>query len=247
MSDSDETLLRVSGLDSAVEGFQVTYDVDFTVHADSAVGYVGRNGAGKTTTFRSVMGLADILGGSIEFKGEELTDLRPEQVPQRGIGYQPEDRKLFTGMTIDENFRMPIWTLGDKRGIEDEDEAVEDVYDIFEELSERREAKVENLSGGQAKMVSIGRALALKPDLLILDEPLEGLAPIIVERLKGYIQEINDRGIAVLIAESNVQHVPDMVDELYVIERGEIFEHGDPEVVSQNRDVQELMQGSGNE
>lgn len=244
---SEDTLLRVSGLDSAVEGFQVTYGVDFTVEEASAVGYVGRNGAGKTTTFRSVMGLSDILAGSIEFNGEELTKLRPEQIPQRGIGYQPEDRKLFTGMTIDENFRMPIWTLGDKRGIEDEDKAVEDVYDIFEELSERREAKVENLSGGQAKMVSIGRALALKPDLLILDEPLEGLAPIIVERLKGYIQEINDMGIAVLIAESNVQHVPDMVDELYVIERGEIFEHGPPDEVSQKTEVQELMQGSGNE
>jgi len=243
---SKDALLRVSGLNSAVEGFQVTSDVDFTVEESSAVGYVGRNGAGKTTTFRSVMGLADILAGSIQFNSEELTNLRPEQIPQRGIGYQPEDRKLFTGMTIDENFRMPIWTLGDKRGIEDEEAAVEEVYDIFKELSERREAKVENLSGGQAKMVSIGRALALKPDLLILDEPLEGLAPIIVERLKSYIQQINDRGIAVLIAESNMQHVSDMVDKLYVIERGEIFEHGDPNEVSQKREVQELMQGSGN-
>ena len=244
---ADDTLLNVSDLSSAVEGFRVTHGVDFTVEEASAVGYVGRNGAGKTTTFRSVMGLSEILSGSVKFRGEELTELRPEQIPQRGIGYQPEDRKLFTGMTIDENFRMPIWTLGNKRGIDDEDKAVEDVYDIFEELSDRREAKVENLSGGQAKMVSIGRALALKPDLLILDEPLEGLAPIIVERLKGYIQDINEMGIAVLIAESNVQHVPDMVDELYVIERGEIFEHGDPHEVSQKRKVQELMQGSGNE
>jgi branched-chain amino acid transport system ATP-binding protein len=244
---ADNTLLRVSGLNAAVEGFQVTQGVDFSVEEDKAVGYVGRNGAGKTTTFRSVMGLADIMSGSIQFKGEEMTELRPEQIPQRGIGYQPEDRKLFTGMTIDENFRMPIWTLGDKRGIEDEDQAVEDVYEIFEELSDRREANVENLSGGQAKMVSIGRALALKPDLLILDEPLEGLAPIIVERLKDHIREINDRGIAVLIAESNVQHVPDMVDKLYVIERGEIFDSGDPEEVSQRKEVQELMQGSGQE
>ena len=244
---SDEPLLSVTDLDAAVEGFQVTYGVDLEVEAASAVGYVGRNGAGKTTTFRSVMGLAEILDGSIRFRGEELTDLRPEQIPQRGIGYQPEDRKLFTGMTVDENFRMPIWTLGDERGIDDEDRAVEDVYEIFEELSDRREANVENLSGGQAKMVSIGRALALKPDLLVLDEPLEGLAPIIVERLKGYIQKINDRGIAVLIAESNVQHVPEMVDELYVVERGEIVDHGDPAVVSQQREVQELMQGSGTE
>jgi branched-chain amino acid transport system ATP-binding protein len=244
--DADaETLLSVSNLDAAVEGFQVVYDVDFEVNAGEAVGYVGRNGAGKTTTFRSVMGLSEILSGSVTFRGEELTELRPEQIPRRGIGYQPEDRKLFTGMTIDENFRMPIWTLGDERGIEDEDAAVEDVYDIFEELSDRRNANVENLSGGQAKMVSIGRALALKPDLLILDEPLEGLAPIIVERLKEYIEEINDRGIAVLIAESNVEHVPEMVDQLYVLERGEIFDSGDPDVVSEKTAVQELMQGSG--
>lgn len=242
-----DTLLSVSGLDAAVEGFQVTYGVDLEVGEGQAVGYVGRNGAGKTTTFRGIMGLAEVLAGSVQFRGEELTELRAEQVPQRGIGYQPEDRKLFTGMTIDENFRIPIWTLGEKRGIEDEDAAVEDVYDIFEELADRREAKVENLSGGQAKMVSIGRALALKPDLLILDEPLEGLAPIIVERLKGHIREINDQGIAVLIAESNVEHLPEVVDELYVIERGEIFESGDPETVAGKREVQELMQGSGQE
>jgi branched-chain amino acid transport system ATP-binding protein len=244
---SDGPLLAVSGLDAAVEGFQVTYGVDLEIGEGQAVGYVGRNGAGKTTTFRAIMGLAEVLAGSIRFRGEELTELRAEQVPQRGIGYQPEDRRLFTGMTIDENFRMPIWTLGDKRGIDDEDAAVEDVYDIFEELSDRREANVENLSGGQAKMVSIGRALALKPDLLILDEPREGLAPIIVERLKGYIRQINDQGIAVLIAESNVEHLPEVVDELYVVERGEIFERGDPGTVSEKRAVQELMQGSGQE
>jgi len=94
-------------------------------------------------------------------------------------------------------------------------------------------------------MVAIGRALALQPDLLILDEPLEGLAPIIVENLKGYIQDINDRGIAVLIAESNVTHVPEIVDRLYVIERGEIVESGDPERVTQDDEIQKLMQGSG--
>ena len=242
-----EPLLEVANLDAAVQGFQVTHDLSFEVDSAQAVGYVGRNGAGKTTTFRGIMGLTEVLNGSIRFRGEELTTLRPEQIPRHGIGYQPEDRKLFTGMTIDENFRMPIWTLGDARGIEDEDAAVEDVYDIFEELSDRRNANVENLSGGQAKMVSIGRALSLKPDLLILDEPLEGLAPIIVERLKEYIQEINEMGIAVLIAESNVQHVPEMVDHLYVIERGEIFDQGDPLAVSQRTEVQELMQGSGEE
>jgi branched-chain amino acid transport system ATP-binding protein len=215
------------------------------VNAGEAVGLVGRNGAGKTTTFRSIMGLTEVRRGSVRFRGEELTAIRPELVPKRGIGYQPEDRKLFTGMTVDENFRLPIWTAGGARGIDDEDAGVEQVYDVLDELDDRRDAKVENLSGGQANMVAIGRALALQPDLLILDEPLEGLAPIIVENLKGYIQDINDRGIAVLIAESNVTHVPEIVDRLYVIERGEIVESGDPERVTQDDEIQKLMQGSG--
>ncbi|QLG62357.1 branched-chain amino acid ABC transporter ATP-binding protein [Halorarum salinum] len=240
-------LLAVRGLDAAVEGFQVTEGVSLTVDRGEAVGLVGRNGAGKTTTFRGIMGLAEVLGGSVEFRGEELTALRPELVPKRGIGYQPEDRKLFSGMSVDENFRLPIWSAGDARGIDDEDAVVEGVYDLLDELDDRRDANVENLSGGQAKMVAIGRALALDPDLLVLDEPLEGLAPIVVEKLKGYIEDINDRGIAVLIAESNVTHVPEIVDRLAVIERGEIVARGDPEAVVDDDELTKLMQGSGRE
>ncbi len=150
-------------------------------------------------------------------------------------------------MTVDENFRLPIWTSGKARGIDDEDAVIESVYDVLTELDDRRDAKVQNLSGGQAKMVAIGRALALQPDLLILDEPLEGLAPVVVESLKRYIREINDRDIAVLIAESNVTHVPDVVDRLYVIERGDIVASGDPEELAADEDIQKLMQGSGTE
>lgn len=240
---TDDPLLRVRGLDAAVQGFQVTDGLDLDVEAGQAVGLVGRNGAGKTTTFRGIMGLTDVRNGSVQFNGEELTKLRPELVPMRGVGYQPEDRKLFTGMSIEENFRLPIWTAGDVRGITDEDAVVEEVFGLLDELASRRDALVENLSGGQAKMVAIGRALALQPDLLILDEPLEGLAPIIVERLKGYIKEINDQGIAVLIAESNVTHVPEVVDELYIIERGEIVDHGDPQDLIEREEIQRLMQG----
>jgi branched-chain amino acid transport system ATP-binding protein len=244
-STTGDPLLAVRGLNAAVAGFQVTYDIDLDVQTGEAVGLVGRNGAGKTTTFRGIMGLANVLSGSVRYDGEELTDVRAELVPKRGIGYQPEDRRLFTGMSVEENFRLPIWTAGRERGIDDEDAVVEGIFDLLDELDERRDAKVENLSGGQAKMVAIGRALALQPDLLILDEPLEGLAPIIVERLKGYIEDINDRDIAVLIAESNVTHVPDIVDRLYVIERGEIVASGDPEALADDPEVQELMQGSG--
>ncbi|WP_424003382.1 ABC transporter ATP-binding protein [Haloarcula salina] len=244
---SADTLLSVRGLNAAVEGFQVTEDVDLDVNAGEAVGLVGRNGAGKTTTFRGIMGLTPVWSGSVRFRGEELTDIRSELVPKRGIGYQPEDRKLFTGMTVDENFRLPIWTSGAARGIDDEDAVIEEVYDVLTELDDRRDAKVQNLSGGQAKMVAIGRALALQPDLLILDEPLEGLAPVVVENLKRHIEAINDRGIAVLIAESNVTHVPDVVDRLYVIERGDVVASGDPDDLAADEEIQKLMQGSGTE
>jgi len=244
---SSEPLLSVRGLSAAVEGFQVTEDIDLDVNAGEAVGLVGRNGAGKTSTFRAIMGLTPVWNGSVKFRGEELTDIRSELIPKRGIGYQPEDRKLFTGMTVDENFRLPIWTSGKARGIDDEDAVIETVYDVLTELDDRRTAKVQNLSGGQAKMVAIGRALALQPDLLILDEPLEGLAPVVVESLKRYIRAINDRDIAVLIAESNVTHVPEVVDRLYVIERGDIVASGDPEELAADEDIQKLMQGSGAE
>ena len=244
---SSEPLLSVRGLNAAVEGFQVTEDIDLDVNAGEAVGLVGRNGAGKTSTFRAIMGLTPVRSGSVEFRGEELTDIRSELIPKRGIGYQPEDRKLFTGMTVDENFRLPIWTSGPARGIDDEDAVIESVYDVLTELDDRRDAKVQNLSGGQAKMVAIGRALALQPDLLILDEPLEGLAPVVVESLKRYIRAINDRDIAVLIAESNVTHVPEVVDRLYVLERGDIVDSGDPEELAADKEIQKLMQGSGAE
>jgi branched-chain amino acid transport system ATP-binding protein len=238
-------LLSVSGLDSAVEGFRVTYDVDLEVASGGAVGLVGMDGAGKTSTFRSIMGLTEVLEGSIQFKRTELTDLPADEVPHQGIGYQPEDRKLFTGMTVDENLRLPIWVANRSCNLADsEDEIIDGIYHLFNELAERRNAKVESLSGGQAKMASIGRALALQPDLLILDEPLEGLAPVVVENLKEYIAEINDRGVAVLIAESNFSHLNDIVDHLYVIERGEILARGPPDELASDPEIQNLMQGS---
>lgn len=238
-----QPLLELENNCAEVQGFQVTHDIDMTVNEGEAVALVGRNGAGKTSTFRGIMGLTPLIDGTVRFKGEDVTDIRPELIPTRGIGYQPENRDLFTGMTVEENFRLPIWTSGDARGIEDEDGMVESIFDLFEELDHRRDTEVQNLSGGQAKMCAIGRAMALNPELLILDEPLEGLAPIVVENLKAYIREIRDRGISVLVAESNASHVPEIVDRMYVIERGSIVTSGEPETLIQDPEIQELMQG----
>lgn len=242
---SGAPLLRLENVTASVADFEVTHDLNLTVEQGQAIGLVGRNGAGKTTTFRSIMGLAEVNSGSIVYDGHNLTSLPAESIPKLGIGYQPEDRKLFTGMSIEKNIRMPIWTAGDARGITDEDAVVEEVFDVFEELSDIRSQEVQTLSGGQAKMTAISRALALKPDLLILDEPLEGLAPVVVENIKEHIQNIIDSGVSVLVAESNASHIPDFVDRMYVIERGEIFAEGDPHDLRQDEDVQNLMQGSG--
>ena len=240
-----EPLLELENNYAMVEGFEVTHGIDLTVNEGEAVGLVGRNGAGKTSTFRGVMGLTPLKRGSVRYNGEELTELRAEVIPTRGIGYQPENRDLFTGMTVEENFRLPIWTSGKARGIDDEDAMVESIFDIFEELDHRRDTEVQNLSGGQAKMCAIGRAMALDPDLLMLDEPLEGLAPIVVENVKKYIHEIIDRGVSVLIAESNASHIPEIVDRMYVIERGAIVDSGDPKELMQDEEIQEMMQGGG--
>ena len=238
-----EQILELENNSALVEGFEVTNGIDLHVDEGESVALVGRNGAGKTSTFRGIMGLTPLAEGKVTFKGEDITDIRPESIPKRGIGYQPEGRDLFTGMTVEENFRLPIWTSGDSRGVDDEDEMVEYIFDIFEELEHRRDTEVQNLSGGQAKMCSIGRAMALNPDLLILDEPLEGLAPIIVENLKEYIQKIISQDISVLLAEANASHVPELVDRMYVIERGEIVDSGDPRELMDDPEIQELMQG----
>ncbi len=240
-----ESLLELENNHAMVQGFEVTHGIDLTVNEGEAVGLVGRNGAGKTSTFRGVMGLTPLREGSVRYAGEELTELRAEVIPTRGIGYQPENRDLFTGMSVEENFRLPIWTSGKARGIDDEDAMVESIFDIFDELDHRRDTEVQNLSGGQAKMCAIGRAMALDPDLLILDEPLEGLAPIVVENVKKYIHKIIDSGVSVLIAESNASHIPEIVDRMYVIERGAIVDSGDPAVLMKDEEIQEMMQGGG--
>lgn len=239
-----DSQLEITDLNATIENDPITHDLNLSVNEGESVGLVGRNGAGKTTTFRSVMGLTELDSGSIMFKQKELTKMKAKDIPHLGIGYQPEDRKLFTGMTIDQNLRLPIWTSKNKEVKRREEEIISNIFDIFPELKDHRSKEVQHLSGGQAKMTSIGRALSTEPELLILDEPLEGLAPVVVENLKSSLETITSgEEISVLIAESNVQHLVDIVDKLYVIERGEIVAQGDPSNLAKKKDIQKYMQG----
>lgn len=242
MSKNDH-LLMAENINISIGDAHIVDDLSISLDEGEAVGLFGRNGVGKTTTFQGIMGQKKLTSGSIQFKNTELTDIPPEKRANLGIGYQPEDRDLFTGMTVDENLRIPIWVANMQGKSKNEERIISEVYETFPELGNFKNLNVENLSGGQAKMTSIGRALAIEPDLLLLDEPLEGLAPTIVEDVKTIVNKINDQDIAVLLAEANLAHATELVDRAYIIDRGSVYDSGRVEELVGKTDIQNLLQG----
>jgi branched-chain amino acid transport system ATP-binding protein len=240
---NNSPLIKLEDVGVSVGSSQIIEDLNIEVDSGESVGLIGRNGAGKTTTLRGVMGQAEVTAGSIKFRQTELAEVSVEKRSRLGIGYQPEDRELFTGMTVDENFRLPIWVAEQHGEQRDEEKIISDIYEIFPQLSDFSDSNVENLSGGQAKMTAIGRALALQPDLLLLDEPLEGLAPTIVEDMKSVLTDIGEQGIAVLLAEANLSHASELVDRAYIIDRGQVHDSGSASKLVKKESVQNILQG----
>jgi branched-chain amino acid transport system ATP-binding protein len=201
---------------------------------------VGRNGAGKTTTFRTIMGFRKPAAGTIAFNDTSLLGLRPFQVARIGIGFAPEESEVFGELTVAENIAMPTWTLPDDRA----DRRIAEAYEVFPNLRRYMTRGGQALSGGERKMVSIARALALGPKLLLLDEPTEGLSPAIVPSIVEGLAKIRTHGRAVLIAESNIHPVPEFTDRLYVIERGEIIFEGRPADAVRHPAVARVIEGT---
>lgn len=218
-------MLTVRDLTVDIDGSRVLRGVSFYVGAGELVCLVGRNGAGKTTTLRTIMGFRRPLSGAIVFGESKLIGLRPYQIARLGIGFAPEESEVFGELTVAENIAMPTWSLRSEPAA---DRRIAEVYNVFPNLRRYADRGGQALSGGERKMVSIGRALALGPKLLLLDEPTEGLSPAIVPSIIDGVANIRARGHAVFIAESNIHHVPDFTDRLYVIERGEIIFAGRP-------------------
>jgi len=235
-------MLRASDLAVDIQGSRVLRGVSFEVNAGELICLVGRNGAGKTTTFRAVMGFRRPAAGTITFDGHDLVGLRPYQIARLGVGYSPEESEVFGELTVAENIAMPTWTV---HGGRDAQTRIDDAYRVFPRLEAYRERGGHALSGGERKMVSIARALALGPKLLLLDEPTEGLSPVIVPSIIDGLANIRALGHAVFIAESNIHHVPDMTDRLYVIERGEIIFAGDPAAARRDPAVARVIEGTG--
>jgi branched-chain amino acid transport system ATP-binding protein len=234
-------MLAVRDLVVDIQGSRVLRGVSFEVKAGELVCLVGRNGAGKTTSFRTIMGFRRPAAGSITFDGRNIVGRRPYQIARGGIGFAPEESEVFGELTVAENIAMPTWTCPGGR---DAQARINDAYAVFPRLERYRERGGDALSGGERKMVSIARALALDPKLLLLDEPTEGLSPAIVPSIVEGLANIRAFGHAVFIAESNIHHVPDFADRLYVIERGEILFAGKPKDARKDPAVARIIEGT---
>jgi branched-chain amino acid transport system ATP-binding protein len=219
---------------------QILRSISLTLGAGEAVCLVGRNGAGKTTTIDTIMGLLPVRSGVVRFKGQEVTRLPAHQRARLGIGYAPEDCGIFPDLTVEENFQITAWLGRDAAAGGKPDPTI---FSIFPEIKAFLTRRGLHLSGGQKKMLAITRALTLKPAILLLDEPFEGLAPVVVTRFIEAVRAIKALGVSVLIAESHVQNAGRIADRLYAIDRGEIIFAGRPAELLGKAEVMKTLHG----
>ena len=216
MLEFDDATVRLGGV-------RILRNVSFEVETAETLAMIGANGAGKTTTLRSVMGFTDVTG-SIRFDGEDLTKRRPSDRAGLGIGYAPEDRRLFSAFTVEENIAMPAQVL--RHSADEIEKRLDHVYDVLPELKEMADRPAGSVSGGQGKMVALGRALMVGSKLIMLDEPFQGLAPVLAERYGDALRRVRDadRSVTLVITESNPKLLKSFADRALIVERGEIRE-----------------------
>ena len=212
--------------------------VDLVLESGRVLGLLGRNGAGKTTTIRAVMGLVDDLRGSIRIEGTELTGLPAHRIPDYGIAYVPQGRRLFSEMTVEENLRV-----GALAGRREFTERLDFLLDLFPVLKDRMHTPARRLSGGQQQIVAMARALASGPRVLLLDEPTEGLQPSLVDRILETVSELRAAGTTMLLVEQKVEAALAVADRIAFIENGRIREHATPESLA--RDPEPLVRYVG--
>ena len=218
-------MLAIEALTVDIQMSRILRGISMRVAAGELACLVGRNGAGKTTTFRTIMGFLKPVSGAVRFEDRALVGMPTHRIAQLGVAYAPEESQVFGDLTVAENIELPTWTRPSGRGA---NARIDLAYEIFPKLRQFGKRGGNQLSGGERKMVSIARAIALDPRLLLLDEPFEGLSPAIIPSISDGIASIRKLGHGILMAESNVHHIPDYADSLYVLERGEIIYQGKP-------------------
>lgn len=222
-----ETLLTVQGLNAWYGAAHILFDVDLSVGQGEVVALLGRNGAGKSTTLKSIMGMLARYSASIQFMGRRIDGMKPYQIARLGLGYVPEDRRIFTDLTVSENLRSgkqparlwpdggaaPSWTT-------------QALFEHFPNLADMADRRGDQMSGGEQQMLSVARTLMGNPYLVLLDEPSEGVAPIIVESMVSMIRQLKQRGVSVVLSEQNIDFAALVCDRAYVLEKGQIRYEG---------------------
>jgi branched-chain amino acid transport system ATP-binding protein len=216
-------LLEVSHIDTYYVDSHILFDLSLTVEAGEVVCLLGRNGAGKTTTVRSIVGLTPPRDGAITLRGRDIVGLPPFRIARLGIGFVPEDRRVFPNLTVHENLEVARRTWGNGSASPWTEERV---FDLFPILRERRRQAGGTLSGGEQQMLTIARTLMGNPEILLLDEPSEGLAPIVVETLQEQLGRLKASGLTMVLAEQNVRFVSDLGDRVYILEKGMVRYQG---------------------
>ncbi|WP_299420457.1 ABC transporter ATP-binding protein [uncultured Shimia sp.] len=209
-------MLRLEGVSAGYGRAQVLREVSFEAQAGEILCLVGRNGAGKTTTVKAIMGLLPLMAGNVTLEGTVLSSLPAHFVPRHGIGYVPQGRRLFGGLTVAENLDVGRLTNGKDRLV------VEEVLSIFPRLAERFRQRANTLSGGEQQMLAMGRAMCLRPKVLLLDEPTEGLQPSMITAIRDATIRMRDQGIAVVLVEQRLDAIVELADHVALLENGQI-------------------------
>ncbi len=215
-------MLQFKNINVHIEGAQVLRDVNISIFHSSTVSIIGRNGAGKTTLFRAIMGLIKPTSGSIQYEGKELTRIDAHLRPGFGIGYSPEDRRILTSFTVEQNIKLPVKAV--RLSSKEIRNRLEQVYEILPELKDMKKRRGGSLSGGQGKIVALGRAMMIGTKLILLDEPFQGLAPVLAHRYADILQDVRDKNpdTTIIISESSPDLLKGFGDQTFQIERGEV-------------------------
>jgi branched-chain amino acid transport system ATP-binding protein len=233
-------VLEVRDLQAYYGQSHILHGVSMDVRAGEIVALVGRNGAGKTTTLKSIIGLVPPRGGAVTFEGEQLNGLAVPKIVRRGLGYVPEERRIFPELTVSENLRVA--QLGQDKAARTP-EALEEVYALFPRLRERSIQLGRTLSGGEQEMLAIARALLGRPRLLLIDEPTQGLMPRLVDELYVALQSINRRGVTILLVEQMLTVALGVAHRTFVMDQGRITFEGTPDQLREDRELQRMLLG----
>jgi branched-chain amino acid transport system ATP-binding protein len=233
-------VLRSVDLDVYYGAIHALKKLSIEVEQGTIVTLIGANGAGKTTTLKTISGLLRPRNGSIVYKNTELTKVAPEKIVEMGISQVPEGRRVFASMSVLENLEMGAYLRKDKKAMADD---MENVFTRFPRLKERRKQMAGTLSGGEQQMLAIGRALMARPQLLLMDEPSMGLAPLLVKEIFEIIKDINEKGTTILLVEQNAHMALSIAHKAYVIETGEIVLHGEAKDLMNSEEVKSAYLG----